>query len=83
MFVKIGLTFLRFFAFHNLFNPSDVVIMGNHITEEDVSSIKTHCASFISERHLPDIQFSNEIYENYVNGLIRQTLDSILFPFIV
>lgn len=64
-------------------NPSDVVIMGNHITQEDISSIKSHCASFISERHIPDVQFSNEIYENYVNGLIRQTLDSILFPFIV
>ena len=64
-------------------NPSDVVIMGNHITEEDVSAIRTHCASFISERHLPDIQFSNEIYENYTKGLIRQTLDSTLFPFIV
>lgn len=64
-------------------NPSNVVIMGNHMTAEDVDAIKAHCASFISERHLPEVQFSNEIYENYSNGLIRQTLDSILFPFIV
>ena len=64
-------------------NPSNVVIMGNQIDESDVQAIYDHCHSLISSRHIPKIQISNSIYENYVHGLIRQTLDSILFPFIV
>lgn len=64
-------------------NPSNVVIMGNEISSEDVEAIREHCSKVFSKRHLPTIQISNNVFNNYSNGLIRQTLDSILFPFLV
>ncbi|MDY3619054.1 ROK family protein [Agathobaculum sp.] len=64
-------------------NPSNVVIMGNEIDEQDLAAIRAHCTEVISPRHLPDIEIRNDIFENYAKGLIRLTLDSLLFPFIV
>ncbi|MBR5470924.1 MAG: ROK family transcriptional regulator [Oscillibacter sp.] len=64
-------------------NPSNAVIMGNHVTQEDIDAIRQLCLEHISSRHLPALEFSNDIYTHYSNGLIRQTLDSHLFPFMV
>ena len=62
-------------------NPSDVVLMGNHITQEDAERIRAHCAALVSRRHLPEIRVENDIFEHYTNCLIRKTLNLALFPF--
>jgi predicted NBD/HSP70 family sugar kinase len=64
-------------------NPARVVIIGNNLTESDAASIRSECMNIIQEHHIPDIQINNSIFENYIDGLLRLTLDSVLFPFLL
>lgn len=64
-------------------NPASVVLMSNNLTDADAEDIRALCGKVLGTQHLPDIRIDRHTFENYVLGLIRLTLDSTLFPFIV
>ena len=64
-------------------NPAHMTLMGNNLTEEDLTIIHDSCLQFISERNLPQMKIDNDVFGNYIEGIVRFTLDSVLFPILM
>lgn len=64
-------------------NPAHLTLMGNGLTGEDLQAISAQCLTFISERNMPALRVDNNIFDNYIEGLIRFTLDSVLYPILI
>lgn len=62
-------------------NPACIVLMGNGIAEEDIETIRQQCRTLVPERHIPVLRVDNHIADNYMNGLVRLTLDSLQYQF--
>lgn len=61
-------------------NPPQIVMMGNALGEEDIREIDALCRQMIPTRDVPALHADNNIFSNYVEGLVRLTLDTVLFP---
>lgn len=64
-------------------NPTHLVLMGNHLTPSDLDGIRNRCLQFISKEYLPALDVNNNTFQKYAEGLIRLTLDHVLFPMLV
>ena len=64
-------------------NPAHMTIMGHGLNEQDLGIIHDRCLEFISGHNLPEIRIDNNTFENYIEGLIRFTLDSVLYPILI
>lgn len=64
-------------------NPAHMTLMGNNLNAEDLADIHDRCLQFISEKNLPTLQVDNNVFDNYVEGLVRFALDSVLYPILI
>lgn len=64
-------------------NPASVVLLSNSLGDADAEQILALCGKVLGPQHLPELRTDGHTFENYALGLIRLTLDSTLFPFIV
>ena len=64
-------------------DPVQITLMGNGLDERDLEEIRRYCMSFLEEKHIPVLRVDNDIFNNYVEGLLRFTLDSVLYPILV
>jgi hypothetical protein len=58
-------------------NPETVVLTGELIHPELLEDIESGCLDFIPDKHMPRIIFRENIHEDYINGLISVTIDSM------
>lgn len=61
-------------------NPSRIVIMGEKLSEAELPLVLDYCRQFIPAHDQPEISLDNNIFNNYAEGLVRLTLDHVLFP---
>lgn len=61
-------------------NPKRMTLMGNNMCEEDLAEIRKICAKSIPEHAIPQLDADNNMFDDYIEGLIRFVLDSMLFP---
>lgn len=61
-------------------NPRCLVLMGCDMEERDIQAIKELCMKVLPENSVPQLGVDNNLFDNYIEGLIRYTLDSVLFP---
>jgi predicted NBD/HSP70 family sugar kinase len=61
-------------------NPAHIVLSGNNLGDEDIPGICGLCEKHISPLHLPGIQVDNDLFRNYLGGLIHLVLNSALYP---
>lgn len=64
-------------------NPAHLTIMGNGLDEDDLRVIYEHCREVITEPNIPEISIDNNVFGNYIEGLVRYTLDSVLYPILI
>lgn len=64
-------------------NPKSLVLMGNAISAEDIEQIRNICLQSLPEHAIPQLEMDNNMFENYIEGMIRYTLDSIMFPILI
>ena len=64
-------------------NPPRIVIMGEALAETDLPDICGYCRQFIPAHNVPELRIDNNIFDNYAEGLVRLTLDHVLFPTLI
>ncbi|MWV42832.1 ROK family protein [Paenibacillus sp. HJL G12] len=60
-------------------NPETIALTGEQFRKEDVSSIFNHCLKCIPEEHMPHLIVLEHPHEDYMNGLIAVTLESLTY----
>lgn len=64
-------------------NPSQVTIMGNGLDENDLRTICSRCLETMPAANVPSIRIDNDVFGNYIEGLVRFTRDSVLYPTLI
>ena len=64
-------------------NPPHLVIMGNNLTHDELTTVRNQCLQFMQESDLPVLEVNNQTFKEYAEGLLRLTLDRTLFPMLV
>ncbi len=61
-------------------DPEVIVLLGNHITQQDLAEIRNLCGNIVSNHHIPTLVADSDIHRKYVAGLIRAACDYLQFP---
>lgn len=61
-------------------DPDCAVLTGGGLDERDASAVRSLCAKHLPEERLPEIRVTPGAEKVCVRGLVRMTLDSVLFP---
>ncbi|MDR3766363.1 MAG: ROK family protein [Butyricicoccus sp.] len=61
-------------------SPARLTIMGNDLNADDLQVIYNRCREVIADPNIPQISINNQVFDNYIEGLVRFTLDSMLYP---
>ena len=64
-------------------NPAHLTLMGNGLDDDDLKVIYNQCCEVIIEPNIPQISIDNNVFDNYIEGLVRFTLDSVLYPILI
>lgn len=64
-------------------NPAHLTLMGNGLDDDDLKVIYNQCREVITEPNIPQISIDNNVFGNYIEGLVRFTLDSVLYPILI
>lgn len=64
-------------------NPTHLTLMGNGLDDDDLREIGELCRQIITEPNMPCIDIDNNVFDNYIEGLVRFTLDSVLYPILI
>jgi hypothetical protein len=60
-------------------NPDTIALTGDQVRKEDVELIFNQCLEFIPREHLPQITVLEQPDDDYMNGLISVTLESLTY----
>ncbi len=61
-------------------NPKCLILMGDDVRESDIKEIEKLCKAVFPEDGVPELGVDNNLFDNYIEGLIRYTLDSVMYP---
>lgn len=61
----------------SVINPEIIVLTGDLLEEEQLKIIYSKCLEIIPEEHMPKILLKSNIHEDYINGMISITLETL------
>lgn len=64
-----------------LINPRTIVLSGYQFDDAVISQIKDAAKKYISELHMPIIEYEKDIHESYINGLTSIALEQLTYNF--
>ena len=66
-------------AMRAVLNPDTIALTGDQVRKEDVELIFNQCLEFIPREHMPQITVLEQPDDDYMNGLISVTLESLTY----
>lgn len=60
-------------------NPETIALTGELITPAKLDAIYNRCLDVIPEEHMPRLMYREKVHDDYMNGLISITLESLTY----
>jgi hypothetical protein len=62
-----------------LINPDTIALVGDLIKKEMLGDLTSRCLEVIPKEHMPKLAIIEDVHEDYINGLISVTIESLSY----
>ena len=58
-------------------NPTTIVLTGELVKSDMIGNVISGCLKIVPEKHMPEITVRENIHDDYINGLVSVTIESL------